>query len=174
MASAAETELGSLFHNCQDALPLRQALIEMGHPQPPTPIATDNSTALGIVTASIRQRRSKSTDMRFHWVRDRINQNQFLVFWAPGATNLADYFSKHHAPYHHKKMRKHYLLNLAVKFPNRTTAHLMCKGVYLRILSTLMSGTRQTQNPNTYTKIPVTTSGTYNKMKISVQPTYAS
>ena len=54
MAFAAEVELGSLFYNGQEAIPLRHALIEMGHPQPPTPIATDNSTALGIVTSSIK------------------------------------------------------------------------------------------------------------------------
>ena len=28
---------------------MRQALIEMGHPQPPTKIKTDNSTASGFV-----------------------------------------------------------------------------------------------------------------------------
>ena len=52
MASTAETELGALFHNEQEAVPLRHALIEMGHIQPSTPIATDNSTALGIVTSN--------------------------------------------------------------------------------------------------------------------------
>ena len=106
MASAAETELGSLFYNCQEAVPLRQALIDMGHPQPPTPIATDNSTAHGIVTSSIKQKRSKAMDMRFHWVTDRVQQQQFFVYWAPGKENLADYFSKHHPPYHHTNMRK--------------------------------------------------------------------
>ena len=111
MASAAETELGALFYTCQEAVALRHALIEMGHKQPPTPVATDNSTALGIVTSSIKQKRSKAMDMRFHWVQDRVKQNQFLVYWAPGNTNLADYFSKHHPPHHHKKMRHKYLLH---------------------------------------------------------------
>lgn len=32
MASAAETKLGSLFYNSQQAVPLRQALNDMGHP----------------------------------------------------------------------------------------------------------------------------------------------
>ena len=118
MASAAETELGALFYNGQDAIPLRHALIEMGHIQPPTPIATDNTTALGIVTSSIKQKRSKAMDMRFHWVQDRVRQNQFLVYWAPGNSNLADYFSKHHPAHHHKKMRHHYLINTATTTPN--------------------------------------------------------
>ena len=142
MASAAETELGALFYNCQEAVALRHALIEMGHPQPPTPVATDNSTALGIVTSSIKQRRSKAMDMRFHWVQDRVKQNQFLIYWAPGNTNLAGYFSKHHPPHHHKNMRKQFLLNHV-----RTVAHILdelltCKGVYLRKMSTEKSGTK--------------------------------
>ena len=84
----------------------------------PSPIATDNSTALGIVTSSIKQKRSKTMDMEFHWVQDRVRQNQFLVYWALGYTNLADYFSKHHPAHQHKKMRRQYLVNTATTNPN--------------------------------------------------------
>jgi hypothetical protein len=48
-------------------------------------------------------------DMRFYWIRDRTQQGQFHVFWAPGRDNLADYFTKHHAPAHHRLMRPVYL-----------------------------------------------------------------
>eukprot|EP00543_Licmophora_paradoxa_P006233 CAMPEP_0202447206 /NCGR_PEP_ID=MMETSP1360-20130828/5903_1 /ASSEMBLY_ACC=CAM_ASM_000848 /TAXON_ID=515479 /ORGANISM="Licmophora paradoxa, Strain CCMP2313" /LENGTH=55 /DNA_ID=CAMNT_0049064149 /DNA_START=203 /DNA_END=367 /DNA_ORIENTATION=- len=48
MSSVAEAELAGLFHNGKDACPMRIATEEMGHPQPPTPIVTDNSTAVGI------------------------------------------------------------------------------------------------------------------------------
>ena len=47
--------------------------------------------------------------MRFWWLIDRVRQNHFTVHWSPGATNLADYFSKHHSPSHHAKMRKTFL-----------------------------------------------------------------
>ena len=50
MESAAEAELGGLFLNCQESVPIRITLEEMGHPQPPTPVQVDNSTALGIAT----------------------------------------------------------------------------------------------------------------------------
>ena len=36
----------------------------------------------------------KPIDMRFHWIRDRISQNQFIVTWRQGALNLADFFTK--------------------------------------------------------------------------------
>ncbi|KAI2492390.1 Reverse transcriptase (RNA-dependent DNA polymerase) [Fragilaria crotonensis] len=52
-ASASEAETGSLFLNAQEAVPMRTALAEMGHPQPSsgTPLETDNSTAHGILHA---------------------------------------------------------------------------------------------------------------------------
>ena len=66
MASAAEAEIAALFMNAKQAVPMRQALIEMGHPQPPTKIKTDNSTASGFVNDTIKQNRSKAIDMRFY------------------------------------------------------------------------------------------------------------
>jgi hypothetical protein len=48
-------------------------------------------------------------DMRFYWVKDRVEQKQFNVGWAPGDINLGDYFTKHHSPAHHKRTRPYYL-----------------------------------------------------------------
>jgi hypothetical protein len=39
---------------------MRTALSEMGHPQPATPLETDNSTAHGILCAQVRMKRSKA------------------------------------------------------------------------------------------------------------------
>ena len=47
MSSAAENELGALYINSREAIPLRQLLEEMGHPQPPTPIQIDDQLHLG-------------------------------------------------------------------------------------------------------------------------------
>ena len=56
MASAAEAEVGGLFHNGQTAVTLIITLHELGFTQPPTPIKTDNSAAEGIFTATVRQK----------------------------------------------------------------------------------------------------------------------
>jgi hypothetical protein len=109
LSSAAEAELGALFHNGKEACPLRIALSEMGHPQPATPIATDNSTATGIANDTVKQKRSKAIDMRFYWIRDRVRQGQFQVYWGKGSHNRADYFTKHHPASHHKAIRSTYL-----------------------------------------------------------------
>ncbi len=48
-------------------------------------------------------------DMQFHWLRDREGQGQFKIYWQPGGTNLADYFTKHHLPVHHVNVRAEFL-----------------------------------------------------------------
>ena len=111
MASAAEAEAGGLFLAVQKACPLRIALAELGHPQPPqgTPLYNDNKTTTGILNATMRQKLSKAFDMRVYWVRDRVLQKQYQLIWRKGTTNMADYFTKHHPPWYHKQMRYKYL-----------------------------------------------------------------
>jgi hypothetical protein len=65
MSSVAEAKLGALNINACKAVPQRQLLKEMGHPQPPTPIQTNNSTTLGDVNSNIQPQRTKAMDMRF-------------------------------------------------------------------------------------------------------------
>ena len=63
VSSAAEAETAALFYNARNAIPIRYLLECLGHKQAPTPIKTDNSTALGYVHNTIQQRKSKSWDM---------------------------------------------------------------------------------------------------------------
>eukprot|EP00957_Ditylum_brightwellii_P195333 14882335-Ditylum_brightwellii.AAC.1 len=109
MASMAEAEIGALHSNTRKGEELCLALTEMGHPQPPTPVLTDNSTACGIVNKTVKQQRTCAIDMHFYWVCDRCAQGQFLVYWGPGKDNLGDYHTKHHSVTHHQKMRPMYL-----------------------------------------------------------------
>ncbi len=103
MSSTAEAELGSLYINAREAVPCRMLLKEMGHKQPPTPIQTNKSTALGIVTNNILSRCTKVMDMRFWWLHDCANQEQFKYYWRPGPTNRGDYFKKHYHSAHHQE-----------------------------------------------------------------------
>ena len=94
MSSVAEAELGALYINCREAIPARHLLKVMGHNQPPTPMQTNNYTALGVVTNKIQPKRTKAMDMRFHWLRYRANQRQFRTYWRAGPTNKGDYVTK--------------------------------------------------------------------------------
>ena len=88
---------------------LRNTLQDLGYPQGPTPIQADNACAVGLANDQVKQKRSKAIDMRFYWVKDRVKEGQFIIYWRKGAENEADYFTKHHSPSHHRKMRPRYL-----------------------------------------------------------------
>ena len=139
-ASAAEAELGALFSNARIGTIMRLTLYEMGHPQPPTPIHTDNLTAAGISNSTVKLQRSRAMDMRYFWIVDQVNQNNINVEWHPGLENLADYTSKHHSAKIHRYLRPYYLqtknspryltralkpskLRGYVKTPNRVPIH---------------------------------------------------
>ena len=81
----------------------------MGHPQLSTPVQFDNSTVLLIATGTINQGNSKVMDMRFYWIRDRSNQDQFSIYWKPGSINRGDYFTKNFPPTHYTTVRPNYL-----------------------------------------------------------------
>jgi hypothetical protein len=66
MSSPTEAELGALFLNAKTAISMRHILEELGHPQPPTPIQTDNKTAHDLLTNKIIPKALKAMDMRFH------------------------------------------------------------------------------------------------------------
>jgi hypothetical protein len=109
VSSVAEAEFGALFVNAKEGTVTRTTLSEMGHNQDATDLTTDNTTADGIINNIVQQKRSQAMDMRFYWIKNRVEQKQFYVGWAPGDTNLGDYFTKHHSPAHHKRMRPYYL-----------------------------------------------------------------
>ena len=102
LASAMESELGALFFNFQRGTAMTMALIEMGHPQPPTPEVTYSAIGDGFFNDNILQRHSRAIDMRFYCVREIVRQGKFLVDWMAGEHNLADYFTKYHPTRHHK------------------------------------------------------------------------
>ncbi len=107
--SVAEAETAGVFINANEAIPCRYILEALDHPQPATPLETDNSTTNSFCHSTMRQKRSKSWDMRYHWLRDKETQKIIRVYWKPGKLNRADYFSKHHPPSHHQKMRPKYI-----------------------------------------------------------------
>ena len=110
VASAAEAECGGLFKNGQLITEIRAILEALDHPQPATPLKTDNATAVGFANKNMRQKRSKSWDMRYHWLRCREAQHQLRIYWDKGKLNkFADYFTKHFPPKHHREMRSEIL-----------------------------------------------------------------
>ena len=154
MSSAQEAETGMGYLNAKDACEHRLTLEALGHPQGPTPLQFDNQSAVGILTETMTQRRSKAMDMRFYWLKDRNAQKQIAVHWKRAHLNLADYPSKHHPAKHHQEVRPTYVLNSIYQFSRNQIHRLQhflrsrhCKGV----LEPISVGTSYTdpvpQNP---------------------------
>ncbi len=95
VASVAEAELGSAFMSAQRAVQHRNTLADFGYPQPPTLLRIDNTVALGLADNRLNNRkRSKSMDMRYFWLTDRVRQGHFRVEHIAGKHNIADHFTK--------------------------------------------------------------------------------
>jgi hypothetical protein len=109
MSAEAEAEIGAVFLNAKEGTVLRTTLEELGHPQPPKPLQNDNTIDTGYSNGTIKQKCTRAMDMRFYWVKDSFKQGKFHVYWGPVYQNLADYFTKHHLPAHHKRMREIYI-----------------------------------------------------------------
>ena len=84
MSAASEAECGALFMDRQHAVPMRITLEELKWKQPPTPKRTDNNTTSGIMNNTVKQKMSKTMDMRFYWLQGRVDQGIFRVYGCPG------------------------------------------------------------------------------------------
>ena len=105
MTSAAEAEIGALFLNSRQVIPARRLLEEMDHRQPPTSVQIDNTTAFGCVNKIMVPKATKSTDMRYWYMRDQSDQEMFRYYWGKGKENCADYWTKHFSAAHHKEKK---------------------------------------------------------------------
>jgi hypothetical protein len=60
----------------------------IGTKQPATPLHTDNSTSFGNLNETMKQKRSKAMDMRYHWLTDRVRQNNLTYIGGQGVKIL--------------------------------------------------------------------------------------
>ena len=104
MSLAAEAELGALFMNAKQAALMHQMLVKLRNLQLPTSIQTDNLMAYGLVANKIIPKAMKAIYIRFHWLQDCEQQQQFRIYWWPRKMIYADYWTKHYATTHHKYM----------------------------------------------------------------------
>jgi hypothetical protein len=61
---------------------LNTTLEELGHPQPPTPLQSDNTISTGYINGTIKQKGTRSMDMHFYWVKYRAKKGNFMSFGA--------------------------------------------------------------------------------------------
>ena len=73
---------------------IRSIFEELGMPIGTVPIAGDNQGSIFISSNPVQERRSKHIDIRYHYVRDCIEQKKVAIFFVDGVSNPADLFTK--------------------------------------------------------------------------------
>ena len=51
----------------------------LGHQQQKINVKTDNSTAMAYCNGTLKEKRSKTWDMRYYWLQDKIQDNIFKI-----------------------------------------------------------------------------------------------
>ena len=79
VTSATEAEYAALFMTGQAAVSIRNTLADLGYPQETTELICDNKCAVGIAKNTLKLKRAKTIDMRYHWIRDQVFAKHFEV-----------------------------------------------------------------------------------------------
>ena len=77
VSSATATEYAAAFIVGQTAIPIIHTLADLGYPQTHTEIICDNLCAVGIANNTFNMKRTKTIDMRYHWIRDQVKLGVF-------------------------------------------------------------------------------------------------
>lgn len=95
--STAEAEYISLYHCSQEAMVLNRLLSELSKPQSsgtPMTIRTDSESAIAIAKNTSKKSRAKHIDIKYHFVRDAVNNSQIKLVYCPSAEMTADMLTK--------------------------------------------------------------------------------
>jgi len=92
--SATEAEYMALSDCSRQVVWIQNIFNELGLPVKPTQICTDNEGGIFIASNPVQERCTKHIDVRFHYVRDLIEQKRIDVVWIPTDENSTDIFTK--------------------------------------------------------------------------------
>jgi hypothetical protein len=76
---------------------------DINNPLSSTPVLlADNQGAISLSKNAQFQNRTRHVDVKFHWIREHVDKEHFIIKYIPTADMLADMFTKSLRPYKHK------------------------------------------------------------------------
>ena len=94
-ASTSESEYVALAHGLKELLWLVQILKAMGvKVMTPIPVYEDNQTCIAIATNRMSQKRTRYVDVRYHSIRDYVEDGTIQLFYCETTKMLADILTK--------------------------------------------------------------------------------
>ncbi|GJV07275.1 hypothetical protein Tco_1344931 [Tanacetum coccineum] len=92
--SITEAEYVSAGKACQQALWMKQALIDYGFRLDDTPIMCDNKGAIDLSKESVKHSRTKHIEIRHHFLRDNVQKGNISIEKVSSEDNIADILTK--------------------------------------------------------------------------------
>lgn len=92
--SSCEAEYVAVDSAASEAVWLRLLLSELGYPQNPTTIYVDNNGSIDLAHNPENHNRTKHIDVRFHYIRQLVENNEVELPWIETGKMLADTLTK--------------------------------------------------------------------------------
>lgn len=92
--SSTEAEYMSLSDTSRQLVWIKALLSELDINMGPIPLCGDNQGSIFMASNPVQERRIKHIDIRYHYIREVVQQRQVELFFINGADNPADMFTK--------------------------------------------------------------------------------
>jgi hypothetical protein len=92
--SSTEAEYMALSDCSRQVVWMHTLLGELGYDLKAIPICGDNQGSIFIASNPVTEKRSKHIDIRYHYIREVINDGRVVVYFIPGDDNPADLLTK--------------------------------------------------------------------------------
>ena len=93
--SSCEAEYQGLAAAVQEAMFLRGLLRELGYEQfEPTTIGEDNHSCIKLATNPVPHKLSQHIDTKYHFIRERVDDNSIKLIYIPTDEMAADFLTK--------------------------------------------------------------------------------
>lgn len=92
--STKDAEYIALSDRSREVMWVRNIFLELGYKFHSVPICSDNQGVLFVSENPVTEKCTKHIDIRYHYIRDVIEQGHIQVLFVPGMDNPADIFTK--------------------------------------------------------------------------------
>jgi len=92
--SSTEAEYMAMSDCSRQVMWIQSLLRELGFSESRTPICGDNQGSIFIASNPVQEHRTKHIDIRYHYIRERVEEGDVELFFIPGTDNPADLLTK--------------------------------------------------------------------------------
>ena len=105
--SSTEAEYMAMSDCCRQMVWIKSLFSELGYDLSHIPIVGDNQGSQFIASNPVQERRTKHIDIRYHYIRECVEEGKVSVFFIDGNKNPADMFTKNLAALKFLQFREH-------------------------------------------------------------------